>query len=49
MFEFREIGCVLVKGKNKAVETFEVIYQISGRIQDIQKFNKMSNNRNYNL
>jgi adenylate cyclase len=27
MFEFREIGCVVVKGKKKAVETFEVIYQ----------------------
>jgi adenylate cyclase len=27
MFEFRKIGSVIVKGKKKAVETFEVIYQ----------------------
>ncbi|MBE9185403.1 adenylate/guanylate cyclase domain-containing protein [Microcoleus sp. LEGE 07076] len=26
MFEFRKIGCVIVKGKKKSVETFEVIY-----------------------
>lgn len=27
IFEFREIGLVIVKGKKKAVQTFEVIYQ----------------------
>jgi adenylate cyclase len=27
IFEFRKIGSVIVKGKKKAIETFEVIYQ----------------------